>query len=112
LNLETRLHLLRTLESNPDLSQRDLSRELGISLGKTNYCLKALIERGWVKVANFGKSSRKHRYIYQLTPRGITAKARITRRFLQRKLEEHEALIKEIEQLRTEVNTAEPSRSG
>jgi len=103
LNLETRLTLLRTLESNPDLSQRALARKLGISLGKTNYCLKALIEKGWVKVGNFGKSQHKSRYIYQLTPSGIAAKARITQRFLKRKLEEHEQILKEIEELRREV---------
>ena len=106
MNLETRLTLLRTLETNPDLSQRALARKLGISLGKTNYCLKALIERGWIKAGNFGKSKHKSHYIYQLTPSGIAAKARITQRFLKRKLEEHEQLIKEIEQLRQEVGDA------
>ncbi|MEN1728134.1 MAG: MarR family EPS-associated transcriptional regulator [Pseudomonadota bacterium] len=103
MDTSTRLTLLRTLESQPDLSQRALARELGISLGKTNYCLRALIDKGYVKAVNFGRSDAKHRYIYQLTPQGIAAKARITRRFLQRKLEEHEALLKEIEELRTEV---------
>jgi len=103
VNLETRLTLLRTLETTPDLSQRALARKLGISLGKTNYCLKALIERGWVKAGNFGKSKHKGRYIYQLTPSGLAAKARITQRFLKRKLEEHEQILKEIEELRREV---------
>ena len=103
MNLETRLTLLRTLDSHPDLSQRALARKLGISLGKTNYCLRALIEKGWVKAVNFSKSQAKHRYLYQLTPSGIAAKARITRRFLSRKLEEHEVLLKEIERLRREV---------
>ena len=103
MDLETRFRLLRALDRNPDLSQRDLARELGVSLGKTHYVLKALIERGWVKAANFGRSQQKHRYLYQLTPHGVTAKARITRRFLQRKLEEHEALTAEIEKLRLEV---------
>jgi EPS-associated MarR family transcriptional regulator len=87
-----------------------LAKELGISLGKTNYCLRALIDKGYVKAVNFGKSDAKHRYFYQLTPQGLAAKARITRRFLNRKLEEHAALLKEIEQLRSEVaNTQKPS---
>jgi EPS-associated MarR family transcriptional regulator len=103
LNLKTRLVILRTLEQNPDLSQRKIAEKLGISLGKTNYCLKALIERGWVKAGNFGKSKHKGRYLYQLTPSGIAAKARITQRFLKRKIEEHEQILKEIEQLRQEV---------
>jgi len=103
LNLETRLTILRILEKNPDLSQRKIAEKLSISLGKTNYCLKALIERGWVKAGNFGKSQNKGRYIYQLTPSGIAAKARITQRFLKRKLEEHEQILKEIEELRREV---------
>ena len=105
MDLETRFRLLRALDRNPDLSQRDLARELGVSLGKTHYALKALIERGWVKAANFGRSRQKHRYLYELTPRGVTAKARIARRFLQRKIEEHEALTAEIERLRIEVGT-------
>ena len=118
MNLETRLVLLRALEQNPDLSQRKIAEKLGISLGKTNYCLKALIERGWVKAGNFGKSRHKSHYIYQLTPSGITAKARITKRFLKRKLEEHEQILKEIEQLRQEVDdsgapeAAEPEVGG
>jgi EPS-associated MarR family transcriptional regulator len=103
LNLTTRLTLLRILEQNPELSQRKIAEELGISLGKTNYCLRALIEKGWVKAGNFSKSPKKRRYLYQLTPIGITAKAKMTQRFLKRKLKEHEVLIKEIEELREEV---------
>jgi len=110
LNLETRLKLLRALEANPDLSQRDLARELGISLGKVNYCLRALIDKGYIKAVNFSNSPAKHRYIYQLTPSGIAAKARITADFLKRKLEEHDLLIREIEALKTELTQAdEPS---
>jgi EPS-associated MarR family transcriptional regulator len=104
MNLETRLTLLRALEQNPDLSQRKIAEKLGISLGKTNYCLKALIERGWVKAGNFGKSKNKSRYFYQLTPSGLTEKAKMTQRFLKRKLKEHEQLLKQIEQLRQEVD--------
>ncbi len=103
MDLETRLQLLRLLDRNPDLSQRDLARELGISLGKTHYALRALIERGWVKAGNFGRSRSKHRYLYQLTPSGLAAKARITQRFLKRKLEEHKALTRQIEEIRREI---------
>ena len=103
LNLETRFRLLKILESNPEISQRALAEELGISLGKTNYCLRALVDKGWVKAGNFSRNPHKHRYLYQLTPAGIAEKARITGRFLKRKIAEHEALTREIEQLRREV---------
>ena len=86
------------------MSQRELAKELGMSLGKTNYCLRAVVGKGWVKVCNFRNSAKKAAYIYQLTPRGISAKARITRRFLDRKLEEFERLQVEIQQLRAEVD--------
>ena len=104
LNLETRFRLLRTLEARPDISQRALAEELGISLGKTNYCLHALVEKGWVKAGNFSRSRQKRRYLYQLTPSGLAEKARITHRFLKRKMIEHKALTREIEQLRHEVS--------
>ena len=79
-----------------------------MSLGKTNYCVRAVVEKGWVKVRNFRKSNRKVAYLYQLTPRGIAAKSRITRRFLDRKVEEFERLQKEIQQLRAEVDDPTP----
>ncbi len=104
MNLKTRLAVLRALESKPDLSQRALARELGVSLGKTHYCLRALIDKGYIKASNFRNSSKKRRYLYCLTPKGIAAKTRITHRFLNRKLEEHEALTREIEQLQREIN--------
>ncbi|MGY6629542.1 MAG: MarR family EPS-associated transcriptional regulator [Wenzhouxiangella sp.] len=103
LNTELRLRLLRILEQHPELSQREIARELGVSLGKTNYCLKALAAKGWIKMANFGRSSHKHRYIYQLTPGGVSAKLKLTQRFLARKIQEHEELAREIERLRAEV---------
>jgi EPS-associated MarR family transcriptional regulator len=106
LNLEVRFRLLRALESNPETSQRALAEELGVSLGKTNYCLKALIDKGWVKAGNFSRSRHKHRYLYQLTPAGLAEKGRITGRFLKRKIADHEALTREIEQLRRELNGA------
>jgi EPS-associated MarR family transcriptional regulator len=106
LSDEDRLHLLRALEHNPSLSQRALSRELNISLGKVNYCLSALIDKGWVKVSNFRKSDQKLRYLYALTPTGIEQKSRLTVSFLQRKLAEYDRLEQEIAQLRQEVRHA------
>ena len=107
---EIRLQILRQLENDPGLSQRDLAKALGVSLGKTNYCLRALVEKGLVKVENFRKSGNKLAYAYQLTPRGISDKARITRKYLQIKLREYKALESEIENLRKEVT--EPNSSG
>ena len=103
LELETRVAVLRALQDNPKLSQRQLAELIGVSLGKTNYCLRALIEKGYVKADNFSNNPKKLGYMYQLTPQGIAEKAKITARFLKRKLAEHEALTQEIEQLRAEV---------
>jgi len=95
--------LLKLLEERPEASQRQLSEALGISLGKTNYCVKALLDKGWVKATNFKNSKNKLAYAYLLTPSGIDAKARITARFLKRKIDEYAALKAEIEQLTAEV---------
>lgn len=111
LSDDIRYKLMRLLEANPELSQRDVARELGISLGKVNYCLRALVERGWVKVTNFTNSRNKAAYMYLLTPRGIDAKARLTMRFLQTKMREYEALKLEIEQIRLEAER-QVSRRG
>lgn len=86
------------------MTQRDLARKLGISLGKVNYCLKALIEKGLVKANNLRDSQNKQAYAYLLTPRGISQKARATTHFLQRKIREYEALRREIEVLRREAS--------
>jgi EPS-associated MarR family transcriptional regulator len=104
---ETNLKVLRHLQDNPNTTQRQLASELGISLGKTNYCLKALISKGMVKAKNFKNSANKRAYLYILTPKGIDAKARISVNFLQRKVKEYEALKTEIEQLKSELNTNE-----
>ena len=101
---ETHYRLLKLLEARPYLSQRELARELGISLGKINYCLGALVEKGWIKARNFRNSRNKLGYAYLLTPRGIEQKAVITVDFLRRKIAEYEALKKEITQLRREVD--------
>jgi len=107
LSDEARYHILKKLESNPNISQRQLAEELGISLGKVNYCLQALIQKGLVKAKNFSKSQKKVRYLYILTPEGIENKAALTRRFLQRKIAEYEALRAEIEEIRKELGTME-----
>lgn len=88
------------LEDNPDCSQRDIARQLGVSLGAVNFCLNALIEKGHVKVNNFRAADNKLRYAYLLTPKGVSEKAALTSRFLRRKLREYEALKAEIEALR------------
>jgi EPS-associated MarR family transcriptional regulator len=95
--------VIRLIEQNPEISQRELSHELGVSLGKANYCLKALIDKGWIKARNFKNSQNKLAYRYLLTPDGIEQKARVTVQFLRRKLDEYERLRREIESLRNEV---------
>ena len=100
---ETHLKVLRSIEENPEITQRELAQELGVSLGKVNYCLKALIDRGWIKVNNFKNSSNKTSYVYLLTPFGIEEKARITVRFLKQRMREYEELKREIKQLKREV---------
>ena len=95
--------LLKTLEDNPGLSQRDLAKRLGVSLGKVNFCLNALIEKGCLKVNNFRNSDNKLAYAYLLTPQGVEQKARMTVEFLQIKVREYERLRAEIEELRREV---------
>lgn len=103
---ETRYKLMRLLDANPGMSQRDFARELSISVGKVNYCLQALARRGWIKAANFKNSQNKAAYMYLLTPRGIEQKAELTVRFLKVKLREYEALRVEIEQMRREAEQA------
>ena len=101
---EIHLKVLRHLEENPEVSQRELAAMLGVSLGKTNYCLKALINKGLVKASNFKNNANKRAYLYVLTPKGIETKARVSVRFLRRKIEEYDALKLEIEQLKIEVD--------
>lgn len=103
---ESHLKVLRLLESDPGLSQRDLSRALGISLGKTNYCMRALLDKGLIKMQNFRGSENKLGYVYLLTPAGITARAELTRSFLKIKMREYEVLKQEIDQLRRETDAS------
>ena len=102
-NQELEYRVLKILEQQPDLTQRQLAEELGISLGKTHYLVKSLIDVGWVKLDNFQKSDNKWGYAYLLTPMGIAEKAAITARFLVRKKREYSALHDEIAQLQEEV---------
>jgi EPS-associated MarR family transcriptional regulator len=99
----TSYSLLKTLENNPSLSQRDLAKHLGVSLGKVNFCLNALIEKGCLKVKNFRNNDNKLAYTYFLTPRGIEEKARMTVRFLKYKMKEYEQLREEIIELKREA---------
>ena len=103
-NDEIQLRVLRLLEQNPHLTQRRLSAELGISLGKTHYIVKSLIDVGLIKLENFHRSNNKLGYAYLLTPKGIAEKAAITVRFLARKQDEYKRLEQEIETLRSEVD--------
>jgi EPS-associated MarR family transcriptional regulator len=100
---QDRYRILKRLAEDPDASQRELAQELGISLGKVNYCLKALIDKGLLKVNNFRTSDNKRAYMYYLTPKGIKEKAKVTVRFLQRRMAEYESLKSEIEQLKREA---------
>ena len=91
------------LQDNPDMTQREIAEKLGISTSGLNYCLKALIDKGWVKVQNFSESKNKFGYIYVLTPQGIAEKMTLTSRFLKRKMAEYDALRMEIEGLKLEA---------
>jgi len=103
LDDRTRYRLLKLLQENPELSQRQLAGELGVSVGKVNFCLRALLDRGLVKVRNFRNSDNKAAYAYYLTPKGAKEKVRATVGFLKRRLAEYEGLEREIEELRREV---------
>jgi EPS-associated MarR family transcriptional regulator len=103
LDEEARYKVMRLLQANPAMSQREVARQLGMSVGKVNYCLKALMRRGWIKAANFKNSNNKAAYMYLLTPRGVEEKASLTVRFLRIKIDEYERLRAEIEEMRTET---------
>ena len=104
LQEDTYFRVMRILQENPDLTQRELAEKLGMSVGGLNYCLNALIDKGLVKMQNFSNSKNKFKYVYLLTPMGIAEKVALTTRFLSRKMEEYEALKVEIEALRSEVD--------
>jgi EPS-associated MarR family transcriptional regulator len=104
LDETTHYSLLKTLGENPGLSQREIAKRLGVSLGKVNYCLNALVEKGSLKINNFRNSENKLAYAYILTPRGIEQKARMTVEFLRIKMQEFEQLKAEISELQREAN--------
>ena len=103
MNEERQLKAMCLLEDNPEMTQRELAKALGISLGAVNFCLKALADKGWIKMTNFKNNPSKLGYLYLLTPRGIAAKTKLTMRFLKRKLIEYDELKSEIEALEIEL---------
>ena len=109
---ETHLKVLRLLQANPHMTQRELAAALGLSLGKTNFCLRALLDKGLLKMQNFHNSKRKLAYAYLLTPAGLVEKAALTRRFLECRMQEYELLQAEIESLRREVAEGATALSG
>ncbi|MCW5953621.1 MAG: MarR family EPS-associated transcriptional regulator [Propionibacteriaceae bacterium] len=102
---EYRYRILKILEANPAASQRVIARELGVSLGRVNFCLQALVERGLIKVNNFRQNENKRAYLYLLTPKGFQEKARVTVRFLKSRMAEYETLKREVEQLQREAGS-------
>lgn len=106
LQEDTHFRVLRMLQENPDMTQREIASRLGLSTSGLNYCLRALIDKGWVKVQNFSQSKNKFGYIYVLTPLGISQKLLLTGSFLKRKMQEYEALRAEIEGLSSELEVS------
>jgi EPS-associated MarR family transcriptional regulator len=112
LQEDTYFRVLRMLQDNPDLTQREIAQQLGVSTSGLNYCLNALIDKGWVKVQNFSQSKNKFGYIYVLTPQGILEKVALTSRFLQRKQAEYEALRTEIDSLTAELSAPDQGHTA
>lgn len=112
VSYEVRYRLLKYVAEHPDATQRELASELGISLGKANYCLRALVKKGLVKVCNFKKSKNKRTYAYILTSKGIEEKIEVTQGFLRRKVAEYNLLSKEIEDLAGEVRDLAAQERG
>ena len=108
LQEDTHFRVLRLLQENPEMSQRELAEAVGVSVGGIHYVLNALIDKGLVKLGNFTAAEDKRRYAYVLTPKGIARKATLTRAFLVRKMEEYEALREEIEALSSELEIDAP----
>ena len=100
---EYRYRILKLLESNPSASQRDIARELGVSLGRVNFCLQALVEKGLIKANNFRNSTTRQTYLYLLTPKGMQEKAKVTVRFLKVKLDEYEFIKAQVEELQRDA---------
>ena len=102
-NKQSQYQILKSLEQDPNYTQRQLSKDLDLSLGKVNYCLKSIVEKGFVKIYNFKNNKNKGQYSYLLTPKGIEEKARMTVEFIKIKTQEYEQLKDEIESLKTEA---------
>jgi EPS-associated MarR family transcriptional regulator len=109
-NKDIRLDLLRKIEENPNYTQRELSKEMGVSLGKVNYCIKKLIEKGLIKLSNFSHNEDKVSYIYHLTPKGIENKSKLTIEFLKIKIKEYKVLQEEINILKQDVSQLNDSK--
>ena len=108
-NDDTLFWTLKVLQENPGVSQRTLAKEVGINVSTINFCLKALVEKGWIRMGNFSRNPDKLSYVYLLTPTGVAEKAVLTRRFLQRKMTEYEKLRGEIEALQREADQPTPA---
>ena len=109
---ETHFRVMRLLDEDPSISTREIAKQVGISNGAAYYCVTALVEKGFVKLKNFTQSKTKSNYIYELTPRGIRAKAALTVSFLDRKRHEYEDLRKEIERLESELGVEDMNKPG
>lgn len=109
---DTDFRILKLVQDRPDITQRELADALGVSLGAINYCLRALLDRGLIKMRNFGASERKLSYAYLLTPSGFSRKADLTAHFLKRKMDEYEQLKAEIEALQREAGTNDQIPTG
>ena len=109
---ETNFRVMRLLDEDPSISTREIAKQVGISNGAAYYCVTALVEKGFVKLKNFTQSKTKSNYIYELTPRGIRAKAALTVSFLDRKRHEYEDLRKEIERLESELGVEDMNKPG
>lgn len=111
---DTYFRVMRILDENPQITQRELADQLGVSVSGLNYCLKALVQKGWVKIQNFSQSKNKIGYAYLLTPTGLAQKAALTSSFLKRKMAEYEALKAEIESLKAEQGESgtNPTQTG
>ena len=103
MNDSIHYHILKQIQDNPEVTQREMAGKAGISLGKVNYCLKALVDKGLIKATNFKNSKNRAAYLYKLTPRGIEEKARVTVRFFKYKMQEYDRIKAEIEELRNEA---------
>lgn len=111
-NDDTLFWTLKVLQENPGVTQRTLAKEVGINVSSINFCLKALVEKGWIKMGNFSKNPDKLSYAYLLTPTGVAEKAALTKRFLQRKMAEYEKLRGEIEALQREADQSTPAEQA